>query len=179
MEEIVNHTDKPQSVENDTVVTLDYTLTVDGEVIDSSRGSEPIQFIQGQQQIIPGLEKQLYGMSLGESKEVVVSAGDAYGEIDPENFAMVPTDQFPAEIPLQPGVQLELTDDKGERLGATIMEIQGDQVRLDFNHPLAGKELHFAVEVVDLRAATEEEIEHGHVHGDEHDHDMVEDEDFE
>jgi FKBP-type peptidyl-prolyl cis-trans isomerase SlyD len=168
----VNDQNKPETVDNDTVVTLEYTLTVEGEVIDTSKGSEPIQFIQGQQQIIPGLEKQLYGMSVGDTKEVVVSAEDAYGELDPENYAMIPRDQFPPEIPVQPGIQLELTDEKGERVGARISEVEGDNVRLDFNHPLAGKALHFDVEVVDVRQATEEEIEHGHVHelGDDHHH---------
>jgi FKBP-type peptidyl-prolyl cis-trans isomerase SlyD len=179
MEETVNQTDQPQSVADDTVVTLDYTLTVDGEVVDSSRSGMPIQFIQGLQQIIPGLEKQLYGMTPGETKEVVVPAVDAYGELDPENYAMVPRSEFPAEIPLQPGIQLELTDDKGERLAARIADVTGDEVRLDFNHPLAGKELHFDVEVVELRAATAEEIEHGHVHDEDLDLDYDDDDDEE
>jgi FKBP-type peptidyl-prolyl cis-trans isomerase SlyD len=162
----VSEKNNPQEVGENTVVTLDYTLTVDGEVVDTSRGSMPIQFIQGQQQIIPGLEKELYGLSVGETKEVNIPPEHGYGQVDPENFAEVPKDQFPDEIPLQPGVELELTDDKGERMGARIDNIQDDIVRLDFNHPLAGKDLHFEVEVVDLRDATQEEIEHRHVHSD-------------
>jgi FKBP-type peptidyl-prolyl cis-trans isomerase SlyD len=166
----VTQMNNPQEVKDETIVTLEYTLTIDGEVVDTSKGAQPIQFIQGQQQIIPGLEKELYGMAVGETKEVVVPPQEGYGDIDPENFAEVPRDQFPPQIPIQPGIQLELTDEQGERVGATIDSIEGDNVRLDFNHPLAGKELHFEVEVVDLRAATEEEIEHGHVHEDGHNH---------
>jgi FKBP-type peptidyl-prolyl cis-trans isomerase SlyD len=163
----VNEKNNPHEVGENTVVTLDYTLTVDGEVVDTSRGNMPIQFIQGQQQIIPGLEKELYGLTVGETKEVTIEPGQGYGLVDPENFAEVPKDQFPPEIPLQPGIELELTDDKGERVGARIDNVHDDMVRLDFNHPLAGKELHFEVEVVDLRHATYEEIEHGHVHPEE------------
>jgi FKBP-type peptidyl-prolyl cis-trans isomerase SlyD len=172
----MNEQNQPQTVNDDTVVTLEYTLTVEGEVIDTSKGSDPIQFIQGQQQIIPGLERQLYGMSVGETKEVIVQASEAYGEVDPENYAMIPRDQFPPEIPVQPGIQLELTDEKGERVGARIAEIEGDNVRLDFNHPLAGKDLHFDVEVIDLRQATDEEIEHGHVHDEDGEHDYEDEE---
>jgi FKBP-type peptidyl-prolyl cis-trans isomerase SlyD len=164
----VNEMNNPNEVGENTVVTLDYTLTVDGEVVDTSRGSMPIQFIQGQQQIIPGLERELYGLSVGDTKEVTISPEHGYGVVDPENFAEVPKDQFPDEIPLQPGIELELTDDKGERMGARIDNVHEDLVRLDFNHPLAGKNLHFEVEVVDLRNATQEEIEHGHVHSDGH-----------
>jgi FKBP-type peptidyl-prolyl cis-trans isomerase SlyD len=163
----VDEINSPQKVGENTVVTLDYTLTVEGEVVDTSRGSMPIQFIQGQQQIIPGLEQELYGLSVGETKEVTIAPEQGYGRVDPENFAEVPKDQFPPEIPLQPGIELELTDDKGERVGARIEDIHEDMVRLDFNHPLAGKDLHFEIEVVDLRHATPEELEHGHVHSEE------------
>lgn len=154
----------PEEVRDDKVVTLDYTLEVDGQVVDSSKDGAPIQFIQGQQHIIPGLEKELYGMTTGESKEVVIPPSEGYGDMDPENFAEVPRDQFPPEIPLEHGVELELTDENGDRVGARIDTVGNEVVRLDFNHPLAGKELHFQVEVVELRDATEAEIEHGHVH---------------
>jgi FKBP-type peptidyl-prolyl cis-trans isomerase SlyD len=166
----LNEINNPSEISEDTVVTLDYTLTVEGEVLDTSKGATPIQFIQGQQQIIPGLEKELYGMAVGETKEVVIPPQDAYGEVDPDNYAEVPKQEFPPEIPLQPGIELELTDEKGQRMGARIENIQEDVVRLDFNHPLAGKSLHFEVEVVDLRSATAEELEHGHVHEDDENH---------
>jgi FKBP-type peptidyl-prolyl cis-trans isomerase SlyD len=137
---------------------------VNGEVVDTSEGAQPIQFIQGQQQIIKGLEDELYGMSVGESKEVIVGPESGYGEVDPENFAEIPRDQFPSEIPLEPGVELELKDEDGEIIDARIVSVMDEIVRLDFNHPLAGEQLHFQVKVVDLREATPEELDHGHVH---------------
>jgi FKBP-type peptidyl-prolyl cis-trans isomerase SlyD len=159
----------PKEVGDDTVVTLEYTLSVNGEVVDTSEGGRPIRFIQGQQQIIKGLEDELYGMSVGESKDVIVEPEAGYGEIDPENFAEIPRDQFPTEIPLEPGVELELKDEEGEIIDARIVSVQDDTVRLDFNHPLAGEQLHFQVKIVDLRGATPEELDHGHVHeGHEH-----------
>lgn len=165
----MDETNDPKQIGDDTVVTLEYILSVNGEVVDTSEGGRPIQFIQGQQQIIKGLEDELYGMSVGESKDVVVEPEAGYGEIDPENFAEIPRDQFPTEIPLEPGVELELKDEDGEIIDARIIDVQDDIVRLDFNHPLAGERLHFHVKVVGLRRATPDEIDHGHVHeGHEH-----------
>lgn len=148
------------------VVSLDYVLKVDGEVVDSTReeGGAPIQFIQGAGQIIPGLERALDGMMIGESKKVLIPPADAYGEFDPDAYEMVAKREFPDSIPVDVGTQIEIRDESGETLMAYIAEVEGDQVRLDFNHPLAGKDLDFAVEVVDLREATEEEKAHGHVH---------------
>jgi FKBP-type peptidyl-prolyl cis-trans isomerase SlyD len=148
------------------VISLDYILKVDGEVVDSTReeGDAPIQFLQGAGQIIPGLEKALDGMMIGESKKVLIPPTDAYGEFDPDAYEMVEKREFPASIPVEVGTQIEIRDESGETLMAYITEVEGDQVRLDFNHPLAGKELDFVVEVVDLRDATEEEKAYGHVH---------------
>jgi FKBP-type peptidyl-prolyl cis-trans isomerase SlyD len=154
-------------VQDGQVVTLAYTLTVNGEIVDTSEGRQPIQFIQGERHIIVGLENELYGMAVGDKKDVVIQPEDGYGDIDPENFVDVPKDQFPGQIPLSPGIELELTDQDGELMDARIASIEGDTVRLDFNHPLAGKELHFSVAVIDLREASDEELEHGHIHGDE------------
>ena len=110
----MDNLDKPKTIENDIVVSLDYTLTVDGEVIDTSQDSEPIQFIQGQGQLIPGLERQLYGMEVGDSKTVVVQPKEGYGEMDPGAFTEVPRREFPPQIPLQPGVELQLTNQDGQ-----------------------------------------------------------------
>lgn len=161
MNEKVN---KPTTIQDDTVVTLDYTLKVDNDVVDSSEGSEPIQFIQGHQQIIPGLEKTLYGMKVGESKQVVISPKEGYGELDESAYADIPRNEFSSNIPLEEGVALQLKDEDGEVLDAYIVKVGKNNVRLSFNHPLAGKELHFSVKVVDLRNATAEELSHGHVH---------------
>jgi FKBP-type peptidyl-prolyl cis-trans isomerase SlyD len=151
-------------VQDGQVVTLAYTLTVDGEVMDTSEGSQPIQFIQGQRHIIIGLENELYGMAVGDKKDVLISPENGYGEVDPENFVEVPKGQFPAHIPLEPGIELEVTDQNGQLMDARILSVEGDTVHLDFNHPLAGKVLHFSVAVIDLRDASDEEMEHGHVH---------------
>ena len=170
---------KPQIVADDVVVSLDYTLTVEGEVIDSTEGDEPLEFLQGHQNIIPGLERELGGMKIGDHKTVTVPAADAYGEIDPENIIDVPRAEFPNEIPLKPGTELEVKNADGEVLTATIQSVSKNSVKLDFNHPLAGKELTFDVTVVDLRAPTEEELAHGHVHSEDFDEDEeYEDEDL-
>lgn len=152
------------------VVSLDYTLRLDdGEVVDSSEGREPLAFLQGQGQIIPGLERALYGMSIGAEKNVVVSAADGYGEDDPDAYELVSRDMFPDNIDLTPGTGLRLRDgNSGQILDAYIAEVRGDDVVLDFNHPLAGETLYFHVRVAGLRPATAEELAHGHVHdGDE------------
>jgi FKBP-type peptidyl-prolyl cis-trans isomerase SlyD len=167
----MNTSGKPQFVKDDLVVSIDYTLTVDGEVIDSTEGDEPLEFLQGHQNIIPGLEHELEGMGIGQSKTVTVPADQAYGEIDPENFVDVPRSEFPAEIPLEQGTELEVKNSDGETLTATIASITNEAVKLDFNHPLAGKALTFEVTVTDLRAPTDEELAHGHVHGEDFDED--------
>jgi FKBP-type peptidyl-prolyl cis-trans isomerase SlyD len=138
-----------------------------------------LHFLQGHQNIIPGLERELAGMKIGDSKQVVVSPTEAYGEVDPDNIIDVPRNEFPEEIPLEPGTELEVKNSDGEVLSATINEINGDTVKLDFNHPLAGKQLTFDVTIVDLRQATEEELAHGHAHYEDEEFDFEEDEDFE
>lgn len=152
------------------VVSMQYTLHVDGEVMDQSEEGEPLEFIQGEGHIIPGLENALYGMAIGESKNVVVPAGEGYGTLDEEAFVEIPRDQFPAEIPLEVGLQLQVRSQDGETMPARIVQVTEDTVRLDFNHPLAGKQLTFDIKIVGVRPATAEEMEHGHVHG-QHDHD--------
>ncbi len=154
-------------VEKDLVVSMEYTLTVDGEVVDSSKENGPIDFIQGKGNIIPGLEKALYGMSLDESKKVNVPAAEAYGEFDEEAFEEVPVSDFPTDIPLEVGIELAVEDEDDGAMSAVIEEVTKDTVTLNFNHPLAGKDLVFDIKIVGLRAATEEEMQHGHVHGDE------------
>jgi len=155
-------------VQDGQVVSLVYTLQVDGEVIDSSEESEPLQFIQGEGHIIPGLEGGLYEMGIGESKNLVIAPKDAYGELNEEAFIEVPKDQFPDSIPLELGTELQVRDPEGDVMEARIDNIEEGSVRLDFNHPLAGKVLHFDVKVIALRPATEEEMSHGHVHEHEH-----------
>jgi FKBP-type peptidyl-prolyl cis-trans isomerase SlyD len=151
-------------VANDVVVTMDYTLTVDEQIIDSSKENGPIQFLQGSGEIIPGLERQLDGLALGAQQKIMVPAEEGYGAFNEENVIDLPRAEFPENIPLELGVQLKMKDQDGNPLQARIHEIMDDFVKLNFNHPLAGKELQFNVIIVELRVATSEELEHGHVH---------------
>jgi FKBP-type peptidyl-prolyl cis-trans isomerase SlyD len=156
------------TVQDGQVVSMEYTLLVDGEIVDSSVGHEPLEFLQGAGNIIPGLEEELYGMALGDSKRVVVQPEDGYGVIDPDAFIDIPRDQFPESIPLEEGVEIQVTDEQGTPMLARIDGVFEDHIRLDFNHELAGKELHFETKIVGLRDATDEENEHGHVHNGHH-----------
>ena len=165
----MNENIDPTVVADDVVVTMDYTLTVNGEVIDSSDGNDPLEFLQGHQNIVPGLERELYGLKIGESKKVTVTTAEGYGEVDLDAFLDISRSEFPDDIPLEIGVELDLRDDDGEVMSATISQVEGDNVQLDLNHPLAGETLEFDVKIVRLRLATEEELEHGHVHGADHD----------
>ena len=152
-------------IKDDMVVSMDYTLHVDGEVVDSSNGKEPIEFLQGGGEIVYGLEQALYGMAAGESKHVVVVAEEGYGDVDPEAYGEFPLREFPEDVPLEPGVELNIRDEDGHSLEAVIESVGKNTVRLNFNHPLAGKDLRFDVTVVGMRAASKEELSHGHAHG--------------
>lgn len=175
---------KPFVIEDDVVVTMNYSLSIDGEVVDSSEGedNEPIIFLQGGGQIISGLEKSIYGLKVGDKKSVTVDPKDGYGDIDPESIVEVPKDEFPKDFPLELGVEITVNADDEDEEGddemeATIVAVNDTTVTLDFNHPLAGKTLNFDVHIIDIREATPEEIEHGHVHGDDSEF-YFEDEDF-
>lgn len=184
MENKLNTDQTPALIEDDVVVTMDYVLTVDGEIVDSSENGNPIVFLQGSEQIAIGLEKALYGLKVGDEKEVVVSPEDGYGEYDPEALVEVARSEFPADFPLEPGLEITVHSDEDdeemedEMMEATVVEVGKFVVKLDFNHPLAGKTLNFKVKILELREATLEEISHGHVHGDEDDMFEFEDEDF-
>lgn len=178
----MNSVSKPNKVADNMIVSLAYKLTVNGEIVDSADAKEPLEFLQGVGQIISGLEKAISGMAIGQSKTVTIQPDEAYGSFDPEALTEVARDEFPTEIPLEVGVDLQVTDEDGEMLEARIVEVKKDSIVLDFNHPLAGKVLTFDVTIIDLREATEEEIAHGHAHGadfDEDDYDFEDDEDFE
>jgi FKBP-type peptidyl-prolyl cis-trans isomerase SlyD len=153
------------TVQDGIVVELDYTLRLDdGEVIDTSVGGDPLEFLQGQGQVISGLEQELYGMAVGDKKHVVVAPADGYGEKDPAALETVPRDAFPSDLQLNLGRRLRMRDQSGQILPAYVADIRPDSVLLDFNHPLAGQTLHFDVKVATLRPATPEELDHGHAH---------------
>jgi FKBP-type peptidyl-prolyl cis-trans isomerase SlyD len=150
-------------VEDKLVVTLEYTLFVEDEIMEQTARGEGIQFIQGQEQIIPGLEKALYGLEIGEEKRVVIPPQEAYGEYDPESLQVAQKDEFSEEIPLDVGTFLDLEDNEGEVLSAQIIDADAETITLDFNHPLAGETLIFEVKVTALRPATPEELQAGEV----------------
>jgi FKBP-type peptidyl-prolyl cis-trans isomerase SlyD len=160
------------SVQDDVVVSIDYTLRLeDGEVIDSSEGRAPLQYLQGQGQIVPGLERELYGMNVGDEKEVTVSAEEGYGDYDEERLQQVPLDAFPEDMELEEGMSVRMRDvSSGQLFDATIDDIDDDDVTLDFNHPLAGETLIFDIKIVNLREASAEELQHGHAHDGNHAH---------
>jgi FKBP-type peptidyl-prolyl cis-trans isomerase SlyD len=158
-------TDTKLKVADGIVVSLDYTLRLDdGQVIDSSDGGEALQFLQGQGQIVPGLEQALYGMREGEEKDVEVAPAEGYGETDPDAYEMVSRDLFPVDMVLKEGMGLRLRDESGQPLEAYVADIRTEGVLLDFNHPLAGETLFFHVKIAGLRPGTSEEVAHGHTH---------------
>jgi FKBP-type peptidyl-prolyl cis-trans isomerase SlyD len=153
------------TVADDIVVSLDYTLRLDdGQVVDTSTRAEPLEFLQGRGQIIHGLEQELYGMHVGEEKEVVVDPAEGYGDFDPNAFQLIPLDAFPPDVELEPGMGIELMSESGEPFVALVSKIGPEGVTLDFNHPLAGETLYFTIKIADLRQPTSEEMVHGHVH---------------
>jgi FKBP-type peptidyl-prolyl cis-trans isomerase SlyD len=160
-------------IKDGVVVSLNYTLRLDdGEVIDSSEGDAPLEYLHGYGQLIPGLEKALVGLTIGDRKKVVVPAAEAYGDVDMEAFEIVPRSMFPDDLELEEGLELSLRDvETDEPFDASIAEIRENEVMLDFNHPLAGETLHFEVHVPAIRLATAEELAHGHAHGEDgHNH---------
>ncbi len=158
------------TVQKDVVVSMEYTLHVDNEEIDSSQGQDPLQFLVGHGNIISGLEREMIGMKVGESKAVIIPPAEGYGEFDENAFMDVPREAFPTNVPVEEGTELTVRDDAGQPRYARIDTVDGDMVTLNFNHPLAGDELHFNVKVVGLREPSSEELEHGHVHQDGHQH---------
>jgi FKBP-type peptidyl-prolyl cis-trans isomerase SlyD len=149
----------------DRVVTLHYTLKDDsGAVLDSSAGGEPLAYIQGHGNLVVGLEKALEGKPEGASLAVVVPAAEGYGVRDASLIQRVPKRTLQGAGAIQKGMQFQARTGDGMRL-FTVTAVVGDMVTLDGNHPLADQTLHFDVQVVGVREATAEELEHGHVHG--------------
>ena len=167
-------------VQDGTVVSLAYTLRLaNGEVIDYSETDDPLEYLHGAENIIPGLERELTGLHVGDSKDVEVEPADGYGTYDPTDVEVVEKSMLPKNMPLKLGMVLAITDDEGNLSEAVVREISAKDVTLDFNHPLAGQKLFFSVQVLGVREASEEELAHGHPHGEHGDEDFDEDdEDF-
>ena len=155
--------------EPNSVVTLHYTLKDnDGNIIDQSEDGSFL-YLHGAMNIIPGLENALTGKTAGEELSVSVSPEEGYGEKDPQRIQEVPKDMFENSTDIQVGMQFHAQSPDGNAVVVTVTEIKEESVVIDANHALAGVELNFDVKIIEVRAASEEEIEHGHVHG-EHGH---------
>lgn len=148
------------------VVYMHYTLTnTKGEVLDSSQGNEPLAYLHGAGNIIPGLEKALIGKQTGDKLQVTVAPGEGYGEHDPNLIQQVPRRAFQGIKDIQPGMSFQAQGEGGAPMRVVVTRVAGDMVTVDGNHPLAGETLNFDVEITEVRAATAEEMSHGHVHG--------------
>jgi FKBP-type peptidyl-prolyl cis-trans isomerase SlyD len=153
------------SITRDSVVTIHYTLKDDaGTVIDSSSGGEPLAYLHGHGNIVAGLERELTGKNTGDSLSVKITPAEGYGEYDPGLTQTVPRRSLRGIKDVQPGMHLRAQTEEGTRT-VTVTRVVGDMVTLDGNHPLAGKNLNFEIQIEDVRQATEEELSHGHVHG--------------
>jgi len=148
------------------IVTIHYKLTLDdGSVADQSLGGEPLVYLHGAQNMVPGLERQLAGRKVGEKVDCVVPANEGYGEYDPAAEQAVPRNQFPADVDVQVGMAFQTRGRDGRAMTVFVREVKPDTVTITSNHPMAGQRLNFAIEVVDVRRATPAEKTHGHVHG--------------
>lgn len=148
------------------VVTIDYEVREadNQELIDSSADGAPMVYLHGFQNIIPGLENALDGKKVGDELEITVEPADAYGEYSDERVQQVPVSAFEGVEELEPGMAFTAQTEHGP-VSIIVTEIDGDMATIDANHPLAGQSLHFKVKVLEVRDATAEEIDHGHVHG--------------
>ena len=151
-------------VEEHAVVLIHYVLTNDDkEVLDSSEGQEPLAYLHGTGHLIPGLEAQLLGKAAGDQLDVTVQPNDGYGEFNEELVQTVSSDVFDGVDAIEPGMQFQTSNDDGSGGETiTVISVENDEVTIDGNHPLAGVTLHFAVDIVNVREATAEELEHSH-----------------
>ena len=152
-------------IANNRMVSIEYTLKDDdGAVVDSSHGREPLQYVHGAGNIIEGLEKALEGKKAGEELTVSIPPGEAYGHRDESLVQVIDRSIFDVEGDLEPGMQFQAPTENGSVI-VTITGVEGDKVSIDGNHPLAGETLNFQVKVVGVRNTTDEELSHGHAHG--------------
>lgn len=150
----------------DAVASIHYTLKNDeGMVLDTSEGRDPLPYLHGAGNIVPGLEAALEGKTAGEEVQVRIEPAEAYGEKNDQMIQTIPREHMPEGVELQVGMQLQAQTPDGQAQVVTIVALTNTDVTLDGNHPLAGVALNFAVEIVEVRKATEEELTHGHVHG--------------
>ena len=154
------------NIEKNAVVTMHYTLTDEaGTKLDSSVGQEPLAYIHGHKHIIPGLENALAGKTKGEKLQVTIKPEDAYGERNDALVQELPKAQFETAEAISEGMKFQADTPDGQLIVLTVVKVGDETVTVDGNHELAGATLNFDVEITDVRAATAEELDHGHVHG--------------
>lgn len=154
------------TISDGSVVTMHYKLTLDdGQVVDSSEGSDPLAYLHGANNIVPGLESAMSGKESGESFNVEVEPEEGYGPRHEQAVQKVPRAAFPADAQLEPGIQFQAQNENQQPVMGMILAVEDDTIVVDFNHPLAGRTLHFAIEVVSVRDATAEERELGQADG--------------
>lgn len=157
--------EKTMAIEDRKVVSFHYTLINDqGKQLETSRERDPVVYMHGYRNIVPGLENAMTGREVGDTFKVTVEPVEAYGERDPNKVQRIPTKRFPKAKKISPGQVVSLQTKQGE-IQAVIVKVGRFNIDVDANHPLAGETLTFDVEIMDTRDASEEEIEHGHVHG--------------
>jgi len=155
-----------QVIADGQVVIMQYTLHADdGELLDASTPDEPMAYLHGAENIVPGLEQALAGKTVGYKGKVTVPPADGYGEREDEEPDVIPRKAFPADMEIEPGMTFMAEGPNDEHAPIWIVAVEGDKVVVDSQHPLAGKTLHFEVEVIGIRAATKDEMAHGHPHG--------------
>lgn len=160
-------------IKKNSVVSMIYCLkNTNGEELDRADKGQPFAYLHGVGQMIPGLEKELEGLGIGDKKDVTVPPQEGYGELNPQLKMQVDRANFPKDADIKPGMQFEGQGDGGTRTVFTVKAVVGDKIDVDGNHPLAGETLHFSVEITEVREATQEELSHGHAHGEggAHDH---------
>ncbi len=150
-----------QTLKKDMVGEIAYTLMIEGHVVEEVTGEDPVEYLHGAENIVPGLEKALEGKQAGDMVKVTVAPADGYGEYDEEEIDEVPVEDFEGLGDLQPGMEIEMVDEDGDSYEAIVLDVNNGKVRLDFNAPLAGKTLNYEVQILSVRPATEEEIEVG------------------
>ena len=164
-----------ETIQDGLIVSLAYTLTVEDEVIEEATEEDPLDYLHGAENIVPGLEEALKGKRVGEKLSITLQPQDAYGDYDEDDMELISHEDMPEDIEV--GMELMLEDEMGNFFEVTIKEIRDDGVLLDFNYPLAGKVVTYDVEIISIRQADKEELEHGHPHTNYHEHEFEDEDD--
>jgi FKBP-type peptidyl-prolyl cis-trans isomerase SlyD len=161
----------PDVIQDDVVVSLFYSLKLDdSSLVEKTDKNDPLMYLHGYDNIIPGLEAALEGLKPGDNITVTVEPEDAYGPYDPDGTDVIEREEIPNDLELEEGMLLTVEDEEGNAFMAKVIEVEEKTITLDYNHPLAGKRLHFDLTITELREPTAEELDHGHVHTGHHHH---------